>query len=119
VPGKEGIHGGSARSVERAVSLLESEARNVDTILLSEASERALFDTAYALLTEAAQKAAQYQFEDLYHSLDRLRQPVNTFFDDVMVMVEDAGVRRNRLALLSLVDMLYKTLADFTKVVVA
>jgi glycyl-tRNA synthetase beta chain len=51
--------------------------------------------------------------------LDRLREPVNAFFDDVMVMVEDAAVRANRIALLSMVDALYKALADFTKVVVA
>jgi glycyl-tRNA synthetase beta chain len=119
VPGKEAIHGGSARSVERAVSLLESEARKVDRALLTEPSEQTLFDTAYRLVPEVAQKASAYQFDDLYRTLDRLREPVNAFFDDVMVMVEDVGVRNNRLVLLSLVDLLYKTLADFTKVVVA
>ena len=47
----------------------------------------------------------------------RLRQPVDTFFDKVMVMVDDAKVRANRLALLR--DLLadFSTIADFSEIV--
>lgn len=119
VPGKEGIHGGNAHSVERAVSLLNQVARRVDTKLLQEPSELRLFHEASALQPEVARRAAVYDYPALYRELNGLREPVNTFFDDVMVMVEDTAIRANRLALLSFVDTLYKTLADFTKVVVA
>jgi len=119
VPGKEAIHGGQAHSVERAVSLLEQLSRRVDRSLLQEGSETRLLNEARALLPDAARRAAAYDYTGLYRELDRLREPVNAFFEDVMVMVEDAAIRSNRLALLSLVDALYKTLADFTKVVVA
>jgi glycyl-tRNA synthetase beta chain len=44
-----------------------------------------------------------------------LRQPVDAFFDDVMVMVEEAEVRQNRLSLLALVAGLFDTFADFSK----
>jgi glycyl-tRNA synthetase beta chain len=44
-----------------------------------------------------------------------LRQPVDAFFDDVMVMVEDAEVRQNRLSLLALVAGLFDAFADFSK----
>jgi glycyl-tRNA synthetase beta chain len=44
-----------------------------------------------------------------------LRQPVDVFFDDVMVMAEDMRVRRNRLSLLALVAGLFDTFADFSK----
>jgi glycyl-tRNA synthetase beta chain len=47
----------------------------------------------------------------------QLRQPVDTFFDKVMVMVEDPKVRANRLALLR--DLLadFSTIADFSEIV--
>jgi glycyl-tRNA synthetase beta chain len=44
-----------------------------------------------------------------------LRGPVDAFFDDVMVMAEDAAVRRNRLSLLALVAGLFDRFADFSK----
>jgi glycyl-tRNA synthetase beta chain len=40
---------------------------------------------------------------------------VDAFFDDVMVMAEDATVRQNRLSLLALVAGLFDTFADFSK----
>jgi glycyl-tRNA synthetase beta chain len=49
----------------------------------------------------------------------QLRQPVDTFFDKVMVMVDDEKVRANRLALLR--DLLadFSTIADFSEIVKA
>jgi glycyl-tRNA synthetase beta chain len=47
----------------------------------------------------------------------QVRQPVDKFFDKVMVMVDDAKVRANRLALLR--DLLadFSTIADFSEIV--
>lgn len=50
---------------------------------------------------------------DLLH----LRKPIDTFFDDVMVMVEDEGSRNARLCLLARVRALFLRIADFAKVV--
>ncbi len=90
----------------------------VDKSLLKEPAETALFDTAYTLVSDVAKKAAEYDYIGLFQLLGSLRPVVDRFFDDVMVMVDDRAIRRNRLALLAFVDSLYKTLADFTKVVV-
>jgi len=119
VPGKEGIHGGPARSVERAVSVLESQARRVASSDLREPAERDLFDAAHRSIPEVARLATAYDYSGLYVALQALIEPVNRFFDDVLVMAEDPDVRRNRLALLETVDALFKTLGDFTAVVVA
>ena len=43
---------------------------------------------------------------------------LETFFDEVMVMVEDEGVRRNRMALLRTVGNAVMKIADVTKIVV-
>src|SRR5215469_7163478 len=45
------------------------------------------------------------------------REPVDAFFDKVMVMVEDKRVRANRLALLRTLLKEFSTIADFSEIV--
>jgi glycyl-tRNA synthetase beta chain len=45
-----------------------------------------------------------------------LRAPVDTFFDEVMVMAEDEKVKKNRLALLTAVARLFGGIADFSRI---
>ena len=49
--------------------------------------------------------------------LSTAREPVDAFFDKVMVMVEDAKVRANRLALLRTLLKEFSTIADFSEIV--
>lgn len=49
--------------------------------------------------------------------LSTLREPVDRFFDKVMVMVEDERVRANRLALLATLLKEFSTIADFSEIV--
>jgi len=46
-----------------------------------------------------------------------LRKPVDAFFDAVMVMADDQAVRFNRLSLLEAVSVLFRSIADFSKLV--
>ena len=45
------------------------------------------------------------------------REPVDKFFDKVMVMVEDQRLRANRLALLRTLLKEFSTIADFSEIV--
>jgi glycyl-tRNA synthetase beta chain len=47
-----------------------------------------------------------------------LKSPVDSFFDAVMVMVEDESLRRNRLALLSDLREKMNRFADISKLAV-
>jgi glycyl-tRNA synthetase beta chain len=49
--------------------------------------------------------------------LSKAREPVDRFFDKVMVMVEDEKVRANRLALLRTLLKEFSTIADFSEIV--
>ena len=49
--------------------------------------------------------------------LSTMRELVDTFFDKVMVMVEDERVRANRLALLQTLLKEFSTIADFSEIV--
>ncbi|HVR26901.1 MAG TPA: glycine--tRNA ligase subunit beta [Candidatus Polarisedimenticolia bacterium] len=50
--------------------------------------------------------------------LSTAREPVDRFFDKVMVMVDDAKVRANRLALLRTLLKEFSTIADFSEIVI-
>jgi glycyl-tRNA synthetase beta chain len=49
--------------------------------------------------------------------LSTIREPVDRFFDKVMVMVEDQRVRANRLSLLRTLLKEFSTIADFSEIV--
>ncbi|MDX8406833.1 MAG: glycine--tRNA ligase subunit beta [Mariprofundaceae bacterium] len=83
---------------------------DVNASLLTEAAEKALFDSL---------KRAESNFpeapEEQLDVLAGLREPVDGFFDDVMVMADDPAIRNNRLALLSRLRTLFLNLADISR----
>jgi glycyl-tRNA synthetase beta chain len=64
---------------------------------------------------EAHRKKKEYG--DALRLLSTARQPVDAFFDKVMVMVEDEKLRANRLALLRTLLREFSTIADFSEIV--
>jgi glycyl-tRNA synthetase beta chain len=64
---------------------------------------------------EALRKKREYG--DALMLLSSAREPVDAFFDKVMVMVEDEKVRANRLALLRTLLKAFSTIADFSEIV--
>jgi len=78
--------------------------------LFEASAEKALF----AALEKTEESFPQDAAEQL-QALAALRQPVDTFFDEVMVMAEDDAVRGNRLALLARLRMLFLQLADISR----
>jgi glycyl-tRNA synthetase beta chain len=63
----------------------------------------------------ALQKEGEYGEALLF--LSTAREPVDAFFDKVMVMVDDERVRANRLALLRTLLKEFSTIADFSEIV--
>lgn len=59
---------------------------------------------------EALRKLGQY--EEALRSLAEMRLPIDNFFDHVMVMTEDKGIRDNRLLLLQELRALFLKVAD-------
>ena len=45
----------------------------------------------------------------------KMKEPVDRFFDDVMVMADDEKVRNNRLSLLTAISHLFLRIGDFSK----
>lgn len=92
-------------------------AANVSPELFSDAAEQALF-AAYSQANTAIQQAvADRDYEAVLDSIAAITQPIDDFFNAVMVMVEDEAVRSNRLALLKAISALTEDIADLNKVV--
>ena len=72
----------------------------VDVSLLSDAAERVLNAAVDQAIADTDPLLAKRDYVGALKRLAKLREPVDSFFDGVMVMAEDAAVRGNRLALL-------------------
>jgi glycyl-tRNA synthetase beta chain len=75
----------------------------------------AAYVETYAPRVEEHRQKKEYQAALL--SLSAAREPVDVFFDKVMVMVEDKRIRTNRLALLQTLLREFSTIADFSEIV--
>ena len=87
----------------------------VDATLLQEGAEQALHDALKAQREVVTPLFAQARYQEALDALAALREPVDTFFDQVMVMADDAAVRSNRLALLAELRALFLEVADIAQ----
>ncbi|XKE45562.1 glycine--tRNA ligase subunit beta [Halomonas organivorans] len=85
---------------------------SVDSALLREDAEQALAEALAVCQDKVAPLFAEARYSDALDILAGLREPVDTFFDRVMVMAEDEAVKRNRLALLASLQALFLEVAD-------
>ena len=84
----------------------------IDRDLLKEPAESALAEAVEAAIGDTDDALHHHDYIAVLNRLARLRPQVDAFFDGVMVNVDDAAVRNNRLALL-------KRLADRFRAVAA
>ncbi|MEC5159669.1 glycyl-tRNA synthetase beta chain [Janthinobacterium sp. CG_23.3] len=96
-------------------ALSQVAAAGVNAALLRDAAEKNL---AAALLRVQPQVDAAFaggDFAGTLKTLAQLRDDVDAFFNDVMVMAEDLALRNNRLALLSSLHGMMNRVADISK----
>jgi len=82
---------------------------------LVEPAEHALYQQLSALSEEVTSLFDAGQYTPALQRLAGLREAVDGFFDKVMVMTDDGGLRRNRLALLARLNGLFLRAADFSR----
>ncbi|PLA73859.1 glycine--tRNA ligase subunit beta [Hydrogenovibrio sp. SC-1] len=87
----------------------------VSAELFSEAAEQQLFSALDALRESVSTKIAERDYTSAMQLLATIRQPVDAFFDGVMVMAEDEAVKLNRLALLNQIYQLFRQVADISR----
>ncbi|TXI34956.1 MAG: glycine--tRNA ligase subunit beta [Aquipseudomonas alcaligenes] len=86
----------------------------VDAKLLEDGAEQTLAQAVAAAAQAVAPMAAARCYREALAQLASLREPVDAYFDAVMVNAEDAAVRANRLALLNQLRGLFLGVADIS-----
>ena len=110
--------GGLVIAARRVTNILRDQpAHLLDPSSLVEPSSRALETERARVAREVEAGEAEADFDRAVVSLLSLRASIDTFFDDVMVMVDDEELREARLGLLAAVRELFVRIADFAKVV--
>tara|TARA_Y100000034_G_scaffold23282_1_gene26861 strand:+ start:525 stop:2594 length:2070 start_codon:yes stop_codon:yes gene_type:complete len=86
----------------------------VDSALLAEDAEKVLAEQVAELTEALAPVYAAGDYQGALTQLASLREAVDNFFDNVMVMADDEAVKNNRLALLSQLSRLFLNTADIS-----
>ncbi|PBB17698.1 glycine--tRNA ligase subunit beta [Mesorhizobium sp. WSM4313] len=109
---------------KRAANILAAEekkktaiAETVEPALFREEAEKKLFAAVNQAEKEAGQAIQNEDFSAAMLALSVLREPVDSFFERVLVNDEDQAVRANRLALLARIRAATDQVADFSKIV--
>lgn len=108
---------------KRVVNILRKQAdsqyeipASVDPERFEDQWERALYEAALAA-QEKVQVALQARdWGSACQALIALKQPIDDFFDHVMVMAQDEALRKNRLAILNGLRELFMRVADISKI---
>ncbi len=90
----------------------------IDRTLLELDVERRLADLSEVVGDQVSEMIADRRYGAALQSFAAMAPELETFFKDVMVMVEDASVRSNRMSLLRKVGDSVRRVADVTKIVV-
>ena len=105
-----------AGSFKRIRNIIKDNvAIDINSSLFSHEAEKEL----HLVLTEVEQKSSSLitakQYEEALETFLLMKEPVDKFFDDVMVMDDDLAVRQNRLNLLTALANLILQVGDISK----
>ncbi len=108
---------------KRAANILAAEekkktaiAETVEPGLFREEAEKSLFAAVNQAEKQAGEAIQNEDFSAAMLALSVLREPVDSFFERVLVNDEDQAVRANRLALLARIRAATDQVADFSRI---
>ena len=87
----------------------------VNESLLVDDAEKKLYATLTALSKTVEPMFDAGDYEAALSQLSSLRDPVDAFFDSVMVMTDDEAIKNNRIALLNTMNQLFLRVADLSR----
>jgi len=93
----------------------ETISDKVEESALQEISEKDLYKTLQSLVGKVENAVKLNNYQEALKEISTLKEPLDAFFTNVMVMVEDVKVRQNRLALLQSLRNLFLQVADISK----
>jgi len=103
------------KRIQNLLKKVEGEPVALDQSLFAESAELDLFAAVTALQQQTQPLFDQGDYEPALTALAALKEPVDHFFDQVMVMADDLAIRGNRIALLNQVSRLFLRVADLAR----
>lgn len=108
-----------AVAFKRVKNIIKKEkVGTLDKDLFAEEAEKALYKVLAENEKSFIAALDERDYAKSVSILTSFREPVDKFFDDVLVMAEDEKIKTNRITLLSKIDKLFLKFIDFDKIVV-
>lgn len=111
-----------AAANKRVHNILEKNVKNgipvpaaIDIHLLKEPAETALHNALQSTTALADSAFESGSYTRSLQTLAALKEPIDTFFDHVMVNTDDPGLRANRLCLLQMMHRSMNRVADLSR----
>ncbi len=106
-----------AASFKRIRNIIKkNQTTKIDTTLFADQAEHLLYQAVATIGESIEGLLEQRDYVAALHEMLQLKQPIDTFFDEVMVMADDQAVRTNRLNLLTSVNQLVFQIGDISKI---
>ncbi len=115
LPAAQALAAANKRIANILKKLDSPPATAIDEARLTDPAERELAMLCSALAPQAEQLFAAREYTRYMELLAGLREPIDAFFDGVMVMSDDLALRANRLALLAKLHALFTRVADIAR----
>ncbi|OGR16446.1 MAG: glycine--tRNA ligase subunit beta [Desulfobacterales bacterium GWB2_56_26] len=87
----------------------------IDPALFADGAESRLYELFLEVRQEMENLVAAREYVKALEVMLRMKEPVDNFFDKVMVMAEDAAIRQNRLNLLTALGDLILQIGDISR----
>jgi len=94
-----------------------SEETEIDQSLLKEEAELNLFHNYESIYPQIKKFISNKEYKKIFKLLGGLCEPVDEFFDRVLVMDKDKNIRKNRIALIKKIGILFNQVADLSKII--
>ncbi len=109
-----------AAANKRISNILKKSELNISSVVINtsifvDKEEKALYEIAQQLALDIEPLLNQKDYQGALFCLATLQQPVDNFFDNVMVNCEDLELRANRLLMLAQLQTEFLRIADISK----
>ena len=112
------IFGKMLNSSSRVLNLSKnSEENEIVRSLLKEKAELSLYHNYESIYPRTKEFIYNKEYKKVFKLLGDLCEPVDEFFDQVLVMDQDSNIRKNRIALIKKIGILFNQVADLSKIV--
>ncbi len=91
----------------------------VNCTIFQEKEEHILYKHYLEAKQNIVKACMEQRYKEVFEYLEEMTEPVDSFFDHVLVMAKDDKIRNNRLSLLNTLTKIYHIVADLSKIALA